>query len=126
MIATTTPGAATDPAPAPTPPTEISGMAIAADAHARELRAASDAQPRAKGDPPTWASTIAKAELVGLVVSGPIAPSAGGTMSVSLLRAATQQRVYSAQAQRYDGEDDNRDRLLRAGLNAALWALGAR
>lgn len=124
MLATDTPGAAPTQAALERPAGDqpITG---AFEDHGLVLRAQSDAQPRTKGDPPTWAATAAKAEAAGLTLSGPIAPSAGNTWSVSLLRS-NGQRVFSAQAQRHEGEDDNRDRLLRAGLNAALWTMGAR
>ena len=124
MLATETPGTAPVQAALEAPARDM--ITGAFEDHGLVLRAESDARPRAKGDPPTWAATVAKADALGLTVSGPICPSAGSTMSVSLL-LSNRRRVFSAQAQVYDGDDaDNRDRLLRAGLNAALWTLGAR
>lgn len=123
MLATETPGTA--PTAAALERSTDAPITAAFENHGLMLRAQSDAQPRTKGDPPTWAATAAKAEAAGLTLTGPIAPSSSGTWSVSLLHA-NGRRVFSAQAQLHEGEDDNRDRLLRAGLNAALWTLGAK
>ncbi len=124
MIATDVPGTVPTPAEleAPARDQPITGWF---EDHGLQLRAESDARPRVKGDPPSWAATAAKADALGLTLSGPIAPSSGNTWSVSLQRS-NGQRVFSAQAQVYVGDEDNRDRLLRAGLNAALWTMGAR
>lgn len=119
---------ATIPTAAPVEPTadpreDDQPMTWAADQHAQELRRQSDAGPRSKGDPPSWADLVAKAERIGLTVSGPISPP-GGTRCAGLDSGG--RRLFACQAMLVEGVNDNRDRLLRAALGATLWALGAK
>jgi hypothetical protein len=99
-------------------------------------RAESDARPRSKGDPPNWADLVAKADMVprelggpctitGPIYTGPVMTTA---QACAALEAADGRRVIGVQAYlRDDGNMmDNRDRLLRAALGAALWAMGVK
>jgi hypothetical protein len=95
-------------------------MTSAANGHALKLRAASDAIPRGKGDPPSWAELVARADKVNLTVTGPIAPP-GGTRCAGL-ETAGGRRLFSTQAMLVEGVEDNRDRMLRSALAAAIWA----
>jgi hypothetical protein len=93
------------------------------DAEARraaDLRIA--ASPVVKG-PPTWAKLEELAAKAGLRLVGPIRP--GRIIASAGIERPNGQRVIGCQAMDWDGTTpETQDKLLRAQIGAALWALG--